>query len=136
MCLSCVTKAIESFLTAKCEVQDAKSGQCILTAPRSDNVYTLYTNHVAGEDLKCLKALTDNSRLWHRKLGHISLHSLNKLISKGLVRGLPSTKLRDDELCKDCTQGKQTRSSFKPKKVSWILTGMMKTRQLINQTRN
>ena len=66
-------------------VQDEKSGKCILTAPRSDNVYTMSTNHVEGEDLKCLKALIDDSRLWHRKLGHISLHTLNKLISKDLV---------------------------------------------------
>ena len=98
-------------------MQDEQPGKCILTAPRLDNVYTMSTNLVAGEDFKCLKALTDDSRLWHRKLGHISLHTLNKLISKYLVRGLPPIKFKYDEHCKACAQGKQTRSSFKSKKV-------------------
>ena len=111
-------KVIEVFFDKdKCVVQDEQSGKCILTAPRSDNVYTMSTNHVAGEDSKCLKALKDDSRLLHRKLGHISLHTLNKMISKDLVRGLPPIKFKDDELCKAFSQGKQTRSSFKPKKV-------------------
>ena len=101
----------------KCVVQDEQSGQCILTTPRSNNVYSLSTNHVAGENLKCLKALTDDSRLWHRKLGHISLHTLNKLVSKDLVRGLPPIRFKDDELCKACAQGKQTRSSLNPKRL-------------------
>ena len=101
----------------KCVVQDEESGKCILTAPRPDNVYIVHTNHVVGESLKCLKALKDDSKLWHRKLGHVSFHTLNKLVSKDLVRGLPPIKFKEEELCKACTQGKQTRSSFKPKKV-------------------
>ena len=51
------------FHKDKCVVQDEQSGKCILTAPRSNNVYYLSTNLVAGESLKCLKALTDDSRL-------------------------------------------------------------------------
>ena len=62
------------FDKEKCVVQDDKSGNCFLTAHRLNNVYTLNTNKVAGESLKCLKALKDDSRLWHLKLGHISLH--------------------------------------------------------------
>ena len=55
------------FDKEKCVVPDDKSGNCILTAHRSNNVYTLNTNKVAGESLKCLKTLKDDSRLWHRK---------------------------------------------------------------------
>ena len=90
------------FDKEKCEVQD-ESGTCILTTPRSDNVYAMNANKFAGSKMQCLKALTEDSRLWHRKLGHISLHSMNKLVAKGLVRGLPDMKFQGDELCKACT---------------------------------
>jgi len=73
------------FDKEKCTVQDAKSGEVVITAPRSNNVYSLFTNKTAGEEIKCLKALKDDPKLWHRKLGHISMHTLNKLVSKDLI---------------------------------------------------
>ena len=51
------------FDKEKCVVQDEKSGNCILTTPRSNNVYSMNTNKVAGESLKCLKALKEDSNL-------------------------------------------------------------------------
>ena len=100
----------------KCEVQDIVSGKTLLTAPRYNNVYAMYTNQVAEKNLKCLKALTEDPRLWHRRLGHINMHTLNKLATKELVRGLPKLAINYNELCNACVRGKHTRSSFKPKK--------------------
>ncbi|GJR11537.1 ribonuclease H-like domain-containing protein [Tanacetum coccineum] len=37
-----------------------------------------------------LKATSDESKLWHRRLGHINFKNLNKLVKGNLVRGLPS----------------------------------------------
>ena len=51
------------FDKEKCVVQDEKSGNYILTALISNNVYSLNTNKIAGEKLKCLKALKDDLRL-------------------------------------------------------------------------
>ena len=70
----------------KCEVQDASTGKILLVAPRYNNVYAMFTNQIAEKSLKCLKALNEDSRLWHRRLGHINMHTLNKLASKELVR--------------------------------------------------
>ena len=42
---------------------------------------------------------------------------MHKLLSKDLVRGFPNLNFKVDELCKACTQGKQTRGSLKPEKV-------------------
>ena len=41
--------------------------------------------------------------------------TINKLISKDLVRGLPTKSFRDNQVCGTWIQGKQVRSSFKPK---------------------
>jgi len=101
----------------KCEVQDASTGKILLVAPRYNNVYAMFTNQIAEKSLKCLKALNEDSRLWHRRLGHINMHTLNKLASKELVRGLPKLTINYQELCNACVRGKHTRSSFKPKKV-------------------
>ena len=48
-------------------------------------------------------------------MGHISMTTINKLISKDLVRGLPTKSFKDNQVCGTCIQGKQVRSSFKPK---------------------
>jgi len=77
------------FDREKCVVQNDKSGEVLMTASRSNNVYSIYTNQISGKNMKCLKALEEDPRAWHRKLGHVSMHTLNKLVSRDLVRGLP-----------------------------------------------
>ena len=66
--------------------------------------------------MACLNVLDDDVILWHKRLGHASLSLLNKLVSKGLVVGLPSIKYNDDKVCDACAKGKQTRIAFKSKK--------------------
>ena len=78
---------------------------------RHGNIYLL---DVASEEIKCLISVKNESDLWHRKLGHISIKHISKLSSKNLVRGLPQTKFEKPELCTACTLGKQVRSTFKP----------------------
>nr|GEV97907.1 hypothetical protein [Tanacetum cinerariifolium] len=49
-------------------------------------------NIIPSGDLTCLfvKAILDESNLWHRRLGHINFKTMNKLVKGKLVRGLPS----------------------------------------------
>ncbi|GJY19921.1 putative ribonuclease H-like domain-containing protein [Tanacetum coccineum] len=46
--------------------------------------------------LTCLfeKATSDESKLWHRRLGHLNFKTMNKLVKGNLVRGLPSKLLK------------------------------------------
>ena len=55
----------------------------------------------------------DDSWLWHRRIAHINMEHLNKLICKDLVIGLPKLKFEEDRLCDACQKGKQVRVSFK-----------------------
>ncbi|GJR39014.1 putative ribonuclease H-like domain-containing protein [Tanacetum coccineum] len=65
--------------------------------------------------LTCLfaKATSDESKLWHRRLGHINFKTMNKLVKGNLVRGLPSRLFENDQTYVACQKGKQHRASCK-----------------------
>jgi hypothetical protein len=45
--------------------------------------------------------------LWHRRLGHVGMKQLNKLVKYDLVRGLKDVTFEKDKLCSACQAGKQ-----------------------------
>ncbi|GJW37473.1 putative ribonuclease H-like domain-containing protein [Tanacetum coccineum] len=74
-------------------------------------------NIVLKGGLTCLfeKATSDESKLWHRRLGHLNFKTMNKLVKGNLVRGLPSKLFKNDQTCVACQKGKQHRASCKSK---------------------
>ena len=52
----------------------------------------------------------DSSMLWHRRLGHISIQRIKRLVNDGVLSTLDFT---DFETCVDCIKGKQTNKSKK-----------------------
>ncbi|GJY20798.1 putative ribonuclease H-like domain-containing protein [Tanacetum coccineum] len=74
-------------------------------------------NIVSKGGLTCLfaKATSDESKLWHRRLGHLNFKTMNKLVKGNLVRGLPSKLFENDQTCVACQKGKQHRASCKSK---------------------
>jgi len=87
---------------------------------RVNNVYVLDLDDVSSSGAKGIIAKNEDSWLWHRRLSHVHFDLLNKIVSKDLVIGLPKIKFEKDILCDACQKGKQTRVSFKPKKVVYI----------------
>ncbi|GJW59497.1 ribonuclease H-like domain-containing protein [Tanacetum coccineum] len=66
-----------------------------------NNMYSVdLKNIVPKGGLTCLfaKATSDESKLWHRRLGHINFKTMNKLVKGNLVRGLPSKLFENDQL--------------------------------------
>ncbi|GJS24925.1 putative ribonuclease H-like domain-containing protein [Tanacetum coccineum] len=63
---------------------------------------------------------TDESNLWHRRLGHVNFKNLNRLVKGNLVRGLPTKLFQNDHTCVACQKGKQHKASCKAKLVSSI----------------
>nr|GEW26702.1 retrovirus-related Pol polyprotein from transposon TNT 1-94 [Tanacetum cinerariifolium] len=83
--------------------------QVLLRVPRENNMYNVnFKNIVPSGDLICLfaKATIDESNLWHRRLGHISFKTINKLVKGNLVRGLPTKVFENDNSCVACKKGK------------------------------
>ncbi|GKC52024.1 ribonuclease H-like domain-containing protein, partial [Tanacetum coccineum] len=92
--------------------------QVVLRAPRKDDVYSLdLKNIVPSGDITCLyaNATADESKLWHRRLGHVNFKNINKLVKGHLVRGLPSKVFVNDHTCVACKKGKQHKASLTPK---------------------
>nr|GEV59554.1 putative ribonuclease H-like domain-containing protein [Tanacetum cinerariifolium] len=97
--------------------------QVLLRVPRENNMYNVnLKNIVPFGDLTFLfaKATIDESNLWHRRLGHISFKTINKLVKGNLVRGLPTKVFENDHSCVACKKGKQHRASCKSKPISSI----------------
>ena len=92
--------------------------QILLKVPRQHNMYSFDMNtHSLSREHACLlvKATVDESKLWHRRLGHINFKTLNKLVKGNLVRGLPLKVFKNDHSCVVCQKGKQHRASCKAK---------------------
>ncbi|GJZ02846.1 ribonuclease H-like domain-containing protein [Tanacetum coccineum] len=75
----------------RCEMMDEMNVISFFKFPRKDNMYSFdIKNIVPKESLTCLvaKATSDESMLWHRRLGHINFKNINKLVKDNLVRGI------------------------------------------------
>ncbi|GJW35112.1 ribonuclease H-like domain-containing protein [Tanacetum coccineum] len=89
--------------------------QVLLRVPRKNNMYSVdLKNIVPKGGLTCLfaKATSNESKLWHRRLGHLNFKTMNKLVKGNLVRGLPSKLFENDQTCVACQKGKQHRASY------------------------
>ncbi|GKE93974.1 putative ribonuclease H-like domain-containing protein, partial [Tanacetum coccineum] len=97
--------------------------QVLLRVPRQSNMYSFdLKNVVPFGDLICLfvKATIDESKLWHKRLGHVNFKTMNKLVKRNLVRGHPSKIFDNDHICVACQKGKQHKASCKAKLMSSI----------------
>ncbi|GJX62165.1 putative ribonuclease H-like domain-containing protein [Tanacetum coccineum] len=87
-------------------------------------MYSVDLNNMAPKGgLTCLfaKATSDESKLWHRRLGHLNFKTMNKLVKGNLVRGLPSKLFENDQTYVACQKGKQHRASSTKDETSGIL---------------
>ncbi|GJR94973.1 putative ribonuclease H-like domain-containing protein [Tanacetum coccineum] len=97
--------------------------QVLLRVPKQSNMYSFnLKNVVPYGDLTCLyaKSTIEESKLWHRRLGHVNFKTMNKLVKGNLVRGLPSKNFDNDHTCVACQKGKQHKASCKAKLISSI----------------
>ncbi|GJY51266.1 ribonuclease H-like domain-containing protein [Tanacetum coccineum] len=64
--------------------------QVLLRVPRQNNMYSFNLENTfpsGGLAYLISKATVDESNKWHRRLGHVNLKNLNKLVKVNLVRG-------------------------------------------------
>ncbi|GJV84006.1 putative ribonuclease H-like domain-containing protein [Tanacetum coccineum] len=86
-----------------------------ITVPRKNNMYSVDLKNIVpkgGLTYLFAKATSNESKLWHRRLGDINFKTMNKLIKGNLVRGLPSKLFEINQTCVVCQKGKQHRASF------------------------
>ncbi|GJZ19175.1 putative ribonuclease H-like domain-containing protein [Tanacetum coccineum] len=108
----------KGYISGKGKIRMPDENQILLKVPRHHNMYSFdMKTPTPAKGFACLiaKATSDESKLWHRRLGHINFKNLNKLVKGNLVRGLPSKVFKNDHTCVACHKGKQHRASCKAK---------------------
>ncbi len=103
------------FKSTKCEVIRLSDDKVILHGKRVDNVYMVDIESSSSKFAKCLMTKEEDTWLWHRRMAHINMNHLNKLVSHELVLGVPKLKFEKNAICDACQKGKQTRASFESK---------------------
>ena len=77
----------------------------------------LYVLDCVSKNLANAAIKGSEQNLWHRRLNHVSMHSLQKMTKNNLVNGLNcDVEIKSDDICEDCCQGKNHRTPF-PKHV-------------------
>ena len=66
------------------------------------------------------KASPAKGWLWHKRLSHLNFNSMNSLVKRELVRGLPHMECTHEGLCEACHKGKSKKSSHKGTNTSAI----------------
>nr|GEU94165.1 hypothetical protein [Tanacetum cinerariifolium] len=90
--------------------------QVLLRVPRKNNMYSVDLRNIVlkgGLTYLFAKATSNESKLWHRRLGHLNFKTINKLVKGNLVRGLPFKLFENDQNCVAC-QKDETSGILKP----------------------
>ena len=66
-----------------------------------DNCY-LWTPQGINDTSTCMLSKEDEVTLWHKKLGHLHLKGMEKIVSKEAIRGIPNLKIEEGRICREC----------------------------------
>ncbi|KAH9716240.1 hypothetical protein KPL71_021389 [Citrus sinensis] len=102
--IGCVVKVQQGIMSV------VKGSLVLLKGIRKNGLYVLEGTTVIGMVLVSSSSSVDKTRLWHLRLGHMSLRGLKELSKQGL---LGSDTIGEMVFCEDCVLGKSTRTSFK-----------------------
>nr|GEZ09295.1 integrase, catalytic region, zinc finger, CCHC-type, peptidase aspartic, catalytic [Tanacetum cinerariifolium] len=107
-----------AFRRNACFVRNLE-GVDLLKGDRSTNLYTINLHAMASASPIYLMARASSTKswLWHQRLSHLNLDTINDLARNDLVVGLPKFKYHKEHLCTSCEQGKSKRASHPPKPV-------------------
>ncbi|GJS69921.1 putative ribonuclease H-like domain-containing protein, partial [Tanacetum coccineum] len=97
--------------------------QVLLRVPRQNNMYNFdFKNVVPSGDLTCLfaKAIIDESKLWHRRLGHVNFKTMNKLVKGNLEEVFLQRLLKMTILMLLVIKESNTKPPVRPNMFSWV----------------
>ena len=112
----CDNQMIVEFTRIGCNILDKETRKVLLVGKMVKNIYIIDLEEIRNSRVCLVTKYEENEvDLWHRRLGHLSYHSLKKLVSLNLVRGLPLDLKEKLETCETCIKSKQVKSSFDKK---------------------
>jgi hypothetical protein len=82
-----------------------------------DNLYVVDFSKERISSSTCLIAKVDEGWLWHRRLGHVNMRNLKRLLKGEQVVGLTNVTFEKDHVCSTCVAGKQLGKNYPAKSV-------------------
>ena len=110
------------FRKDKCLITYKKDEKLALLGVRKGNLFIADLSSTSDGEMKCFysKASSEQSWLWHKKLSHLNFKTMNSLVKRELVRGLPVMEYQQEGLCEACEKGKSKKASHRSKKLTSI----------------
>nr|GEY81848.1 retrovirus-related Pol polyprotein from transposon TNT 1-94 [Tanacetum cinerariifolium] len=94
-----------------------QNNEVVLIAPRRRDVYVIDMSSYNEESSACFFAKASNSVnwLWHKRLSHLNLKNINKLVRKNLAAGLSSLNFQKIKLAQPVRKGSTIELHSKPR---------------------
>ena len=88
----------------------------VFTGIRRDDLYIVdFTKR--AQPITCLIAKSSKGWLWHRRLGHVGMCNLDKVIKGDHILGVKDVIFDKDRLCSACQAGKHVGGSHPVKNI-------------------
>ncbi|XP_024006852.1 uncharacterized protein LOC112083381 [Eutrema salsugineum] len=95
------------FTRVDCKAIDEKGNTVMYGIKSGNNCYMWSVTD------QCLSARQSQLDLWHKRLGHMNVNGLTKLVKAEVVRGIPPLESETQTLCGACQKGKQVKVQHK-----------------------
>jgi transposase InsO family protein len=82
---------------------------------RYNNLYLLDFSSKDSNLRTCLFTKASLGWIWHRRLAHVGMSTLKKILKKDMIRGLKDVVFEKDKLCSACQDGKQVANTHPTK---------------------
>ncbi|WVZ85473.1 LOW QUALITY PROTEIN: hypothetical protein U9M48_032396 [Paspalum notatum var. saurae] len=96
-------------------VSKIDGGEEVFKGFRHNNLCLVNFNSKNANLQACLFSKNSMGWLWHRRLAHVRMSTLKKIMKKDLVRGLKDITFEKDKLCSACQAGKQVANTHPSK---------------------
>ena len=108
------------FDTLDCNIYHKKNGSLSLIGVRKGSLFVADLDSKKKDKTYCFysKATVGDSIMWYMKFSHLNFKTMNLLMKKELVRGLPQQEFCQEGLCGDCQMGILKRAIHKSKHVN------------------
>ena len=110
------------FKTEQCDIINKKDKKLALQGVRKGNLFVADLFSASKGEVRCFynKASTEDNWLWHKRLSHLNFKTMNSLVKRELVRGLPDMEFCKEGLCEACEKGKSKKASHRSKDMTSI----------------
>src|SRR3954470_19394429 len=73
------------FNQKSCKAISQKGGSILFKGKRKNNIYKIDLSDLKNQKVTCLMSVSEEHRVWHRRLGHASLRKISQINKLKLV---------------------------------------------------